>query len=188
MASGKSTIRRLLTTVLSTDTNTLISQGDIEVSSFGILGVVGLVKENGACDGLDSSFGRIKKDGGLKSVDYSIKNHEITILEGSQTSGEWVKPLMEMCKLNHCKFTMILMDVPLWVNYNRLLKRILERGGSESDMTDKRLESVRSKSRQFATIYDKSEIYPEINRHKLNTMNKTDEEKIVEVLVAAGIM
>lgn len=182
MASGKSTIRRLLTLVLATDEAEFIQTETVEVTGFGKLGVVGEAMENGVCDGLDRSFGRLKKEGGLSSVEYSIKNYEITILEGSQTSGKWIDPLVEMCKKHQCEFHLILMDISLWENYNRLLNRIKTRGGADVDMTDKRLESVRAKNKQFEGVYLKCEKYDSINCIKLSTVNKTDEEKILECL------
>lgn len=187
MASGKSTMRRLLTTILSNSEAEFYQTENVEVTSFGNLGVVGEVIEGGVFDGLDKSFGRLKKEGGLSSVEYCVKNHDITILEGSQTSGMWIDPLVAICEKYNCEFSLILMDIGLWENYNRLYKRIKERGGSDKDVTDKRLESVRSKNKQFEGVYLKCVEKGSINCFKLNTIGKTDEQKVLECLENIGI-
>lgn len=187
MASGKSTIRRLLTSVLANDERVLISGNGIEVTTFGDLCIVGEAKEEGVCDGLDSSFGRLKKDGALNSTEYAIANYDITILEGSQTSGNWIEPLVAMCKKHDCEFHLILMDITLWQNFHRLYQRILKRGGSEEDMTNKRIESVRSKNNQFSNIYEKCLGEEGINCFKLNTIGRTDEEKVLDCLINTNI-
>lgn len=187
MASGKSTMRRLLTKVLSDTASELIIEDGVEITSFGNLAVVGEALEGGVCDGLDRSFGRLKKDGGLSSTEYSVKNFDITILEGSQTSGNWLKPLSEMCLKHNCEFYLVLMDVPYWENYKRLFKRIKERGGTEADMTNKRLESVRAKNKQFEGVFIKAEGFTNIHRLRLNTIGKTDEESLLECLHGLNI-
>lgn len=187
MACGKSTLRRLMTQVLADKPKTYIIEEGIEVSSFGRLGVPGYVTDNSACDGMDRSFGKLKKEGAIASAKRSILEHEITILEGSQTSIMWMQPMIDFCKENNCKFTVILIDVPLWINYNRLLKRIIKRGGSEADMTDARVENVRSKNKQYGNIFLKCEATGEINCYRLNTLDRTDEEKILDCLQGIGI-
>lgn len=183
MSSGKSTIRRLLTKVLSNGEMKFLNKEGIEVSSFGNnLGIVGKVGKDHLYDGLDNSFGRLRKEGGLNSTFFSIKKHNITILEGSQTSFEWVKPLSEFCEKNNVEFYLILLEISLFENYKRLLKRIKDRGGDERDMTNKRLESVRAKNIQFERIFLKSLIFNNIIPLKFNTENKSEEEKVLEIL------
>lgn len=182
MASGKSTMRRLLTSVLATEKGKLIQEEGLEITSFGRVGIVGQAKEGGVCDGLDTSFGRLGKEGALNSVERAVKNYPITILEGSQTSSKWTEELVNICNKYGCEFYLVIMDITLWENYNRLLKRILERGGSEADVTNKRLDSVRSKYNQFEGVFIKAEQYGNIIRYRLNTSKKTDEEKVIEIL------
>lgn len=187
MASGKSTIRRLLTSVLANGEKVLIKEDGLEVTKFGDLCVVGEAKDEGVCDGLDSSFGRLKKDGALNSTEYAVENFDITILEGSQTSGNWIDPLKAICEKHGCEFHLILIDVSLWQNFHRLYQRIIERGGSDADMTNKRIESVRSKNNQFSNIYDKCLEEEGINCFKLDTIDKTDEEKVLDCLINTNI-
>ena len=186
MASGKSTVRRALCKVLSDAEPTLVLGNGIEYTDFDTVGCVGKCMKEDGCDGLDTSFGRLKKVGGLLTTATCIDRYPITILEGSQTSSEWIKELHDMCERRNCDFYIILLDCRYWENYLRLKKRIEARGGSEKDMTDERINSITSKINQFRHIFDKAGEYAKCTR--IDTEGLSVEEEVLQVLNATDIL
>lgn len=94
MASGKSTLRRALCYCLGGEKRI---DDELHITEYGddvvCIGACKTgIEDNFRCDGLDSSFGKLKKDGALSVTEHCIKNYKVTILEGSQTSGKWVEP------------------------------------------------------------------------------------------------
>lgn len=154
-ASGKSTLRRHLVDILRKKDGEIISIPDMEYTDYGNVGVLGKCKSDGVCDGLDVSFNHMRKEGCMKTVEHCIKNYDYTFIEGTMATGQWILPLCEMCLKYDCKFYLIHLDMRYWENYKRLVKRVLERGGSEEDIKDSMLESVRGKSVQMKNLYKK---------------------------------
>lgn len=152
MASGKSTLRNQLIEYLSTNTLKLISTDALEYVDGGKVAAIGNCLKENQCDGLDSSFGKLKKDGAIRNVEHCVKHHEITLIEGSQTSAQWIIPLCEICLNYDCEFILIHLNLRLWENYQRLRKRILESGKTERDITDSKLDSIRAKNSQARFI------------------------------------
>lgn len=186
MSSGKSTLRRNFCNIMH-DGESKVLRGGLNntpyiVTSFGNVGVVGEATETSACDGLDKSFGHLKKDGGLNSVIYSVENFKYTILEGSQTASTWIEELNVIAENYGAEFYAVYLNVTLWQNYKRLLNRIQERGKTETDMTDKRLESVRSKNKQFRGVFDKCSGVSTIKCFELNVGDLIEEETLIEFL------
>ena len=182
MASGKSTLRRALCSVFGTQDAELVQEEGIEYTSFGRVACPGKCIKSDGCDGLDSSFGKLKKEGGIRTTERCVREHEIVVLEGSQTTLQWVKPLVDICSRNNCDFYMVLMDCRLWENYKRLKKRILARGGSDADVTDDRLNSVRAKNNQYKGIFTKSQEVEGINFIRINTEGMEVEEEIMQLI------
>lgn len=180
MASGKSTLRRALCTVLATSEPKLISNDKVEYTDFGNIACVGKCLKDDGCDGLDSSFGRLKKEGGLNSTRECLKLRDIVILEGSQTSSQWIQPLVDMCKEMNVDFYVVSLDCRYWANFLLLKQRIEKRGGSERDITDKRIDSVMRKINQFRGVFNK--LTPFANCLKIDTEGVELEEKVVKVL------
>ena len=152
MASGKSTLRNQLIEYLSTSSPKLISTDTQEYVDGGRVAAIGNCLKGNQCDGLDSSFGKLKKDGAIRNVEHCVKHHEITLIEGSQTSAQWIIPLCEICLNYDCEFILIHLNLRLWENYQRLRKRILESGKTEKDITDSKLDSIRAKNSQAKFI------------------------------------
>lgn len=186
MASGKSTVRRALCKVLAESDPVLIEQEGIEYTDFGNIGCVGKCLKEDGCDGLDSSFGRLKKSGGLATTNVCIDKYELTILEGSQTSSEWIKELHDICEKRNCDFYVVLLDCRYWENYLRLKKRIESRGGTEADITDSRIGSVTGKINQFRHVFDKASEYAKCIR--IDTEGLSIEEEVLQVLTATEII
>lgn len=187
MASGKSTVRRALCKALSDKEPLLVLEDGSEYTDFGNVACVGKCLKEDGCDGLDASFSRLKKDGGLHTVEYCIRCHDVTILEGSQTSGEWTKSLSEICKKYDCEFWMVLLDCRYWENYKRLLKRIEGRGGTDADMTDQRISSITSKIRQFRGVYERASNVDGVRRLRIDTEGKDVAEEVFEILSTIDI-
>jgi deoxyadenosine/deoxycytidine kinase len=186
MSSGKSTLRRNFCNVMY-DGKPKVIRGVMNnvpyiITEFGEVCIVGEATETSACDGLDKSFGHLKKDGGINSVIYGIKNYEYTILEGSQTASTWIEELNFIAKEYNVEFYAIYLNVTLWQNYKRLLNRIQERGKTEADMTDKRLESVRSKNKQFRGVFDKCSVISSIKSFELAVDDATEEQTLLGLL------
>lgn len=154
-ASGKSTLRRSLVDILGKNEGKIISVPDMEYTDYGNAAVLGKCKPDGVCDGLDTSFSRLKKDGCMRTVEECIKSHDYTFIEGAMATGQWILPLCEMCLKYDCNFYLIHLDMRYWENYKRLVKRVLERGGTEDDIKDSMLDSVRGKSVQMKNLYKK---------------------------------
>lgn len=192
MSSGKSTLRRNFCKVMD-GTEGQILKGTFKqvpyvVTEYGTVGVVGEAIEGGSCDGLDKSFGLLKKEGGLNSVAFCLNNYEITILEGSQTSSMWIDDLVKISEKYNAKFYAVYLNVTLWQNYQRLLNRIQERGKTEADMTDKRLESVRSKNKQFRGVFDKCSLVSTIKCYELAVSDLNEEQTLLEFLKVLKII
>lgn len=187
MASGKSTLRDQLIELLKTDAPKLISTTEFEFVDYGSLASIGNCLSNAKCNGLDGSFGKLKKDGAIKNVEYCVKNFEITLLEGSQTSAQWILPLCEICLKYECEFYLIHLDLRLWENYQRLRKRILDSGKTELDITDSKLDSIRAKNNQAKFISDQCNKTEFVNVVKINTEGMSFQDKMNEVLNKTGI-
>lgn len=155
-ASGKSTLRRTLVNLVATNKNgTIVSEPKREYTDYGNTAVLGKCKENGVCDGLDLSFNHMTKDGCIDTVEYCIKNFQYTFIEGAMATGQWILPLCEMCMKYGVKFYLIYINMSYWKNYKRLVERVINRGGSEEDIKDSMLDSVRGKSVQMRNLYNK---------------------------------
>ena len=154
-ASGKSTLRRSLVDILGKSEGKIISVPDMEYTDYGNAAVLGKCKPDGVCDGLDISFNHMRKDGCMRTVEKCIKTHDYTFIEGTMATGQWILPLCEMCLKYDCNFYLIHLDMRYWENYKRLVKRVLERGGTEDDIKDSMLDSVRGKSVQMKNLYKK---------------------------------
>lgn len=186
MASGKSTLRRALCTVLENSESKLISNDEVEYTDFGEIVCIGNCTLKG-CDGLDKSFSRLKKDGGIKSVEHCLKKQKsVVVLEGSQTSSKWIEPLMNICRETDTDFYVILLDNSYWSNLMRLKQRIEEKGGTEKDITDKKIDSVLGKNRQFRGVFAK--IPDGVNKLRIDCENIELEEKVIKVLQFIGMM
>lgn len=185
MASGKSTLRRNLSEAFREHEDEFYR---IEYNSLPVIytkvsdtcAVVGKTSKTSACDGLDSCFGELKKEGAINSVKYCALNYEITILEGSQTSQQWVEPLKEFCIGNNVDLYIFYIDLHLWDNFNRLLERIQKRGGDATDMTDKRIASITTKNSQFRKLYEKYKGDEFIKIYPLEGVSSAD-EKLIQV-------
>lgn len=187
MASGKSTLRRALCAVLGTSEPELIATDEVEYTDFGEIVCVGNCILNKGCDGLDKSFSRLKKDGGIKSVEYCLrKQKSVVVLEGSQTSVKWIEPLMDICQQTNTDFHVILLDYSYWSNLMRLKQRIEEKGGTEKDITDNKIDSVLGKNHQFRGIFAK--IPDSVNKLRIDCENIELEEKVIKVLQFIGVM
>ena len=82
MASGKSTLRSQLLDLLKQNDGKLIKEPGLEYTDYGNVAAVGDCTKTNQCNGLDTSFGRLKKEGALKTTEYCIEHYDITILEG----------------------------------------------------------------------------------------------------------
>ena len=152
MASGKSTLRNKFIELIKSKEGSLISDERFEFVDYGSLAVVGNCLRSNQCNGLDSSFGKLKKEGAIDSVRHCVENYWMTIVEGSQTSAQWVLPLCEICINNNADFYLVHLNIRLWENFMRLRKRIIDSGKSESDISDNKLRSVAGKNSQAELI------------------------------------
>jgi hypothetical protein len=107
MSAGKSTQRRMLCSGLG-DAPAEVYKGEENgknyyFTRFGNISCLGKVKqeENGDvsyCDGLDSVFGEVKKEGGIYTIHKALQVSKVVIIEGSQTSPSWaelMQPILE---------------------------------------------------------------------------------------------
>lgn len=172
MSSGKSTQRRNLC-------NTFIDGKIIEhkgtkngmeyhFTSFGSISCLGKVRQidNGEispCDGLDSVFGNLKKDGAIATIDLALEQSKIVVIEGSQTSPSWGELMQPILKKHDADLYLI----HLYMTYEQNFKRLKERHVAklnvvgtkitveEHQLTDKQIESLIGKLRQFNACYEK---------------------------------
>lgn len=183
MASGKSTQRKLLCERLSDGIEPdLIKKdiGDLKViySSYSdIVGIPGKASTN-QCDGLDSSFGAMKKVGSLKATEICIKKHEITIVEGSQTTFLWVDELSNLCRKHNCEFYIIHLNLQDEVVIDRLYHRNEVKG---TEVTDKKIKNVLAKNNQYYNIYEKIKDREDIIKKRINA--KKSIEKVFDDIV-----
>lgn len=181
-ASGKSTLRRSLVDILRKSEGKIISVPNMEYTDYGNVAVLGKCKKDGVCDGLDSSFGRLKKDGCMNTVEECIKSHDYTFIEGIMATGQWILPLCEFCFKYDCNFYLIHIDLRYWENYKRLVKRVIERGGTEKDIKDSMLDSVRGKSVQMRNLFNKCKDLGFIKTLQINTEDMSNEDKMLRVI------
>ena len=182
MASGKSTLRSQLLDLLKKYDGKLIKEPGLEYTDYGNVAAVGDCTKKNQCNGLDSSFGRLKKEGALATTEFCIKNYNITILEGAQTSAQWVLPLCEMCLKHNCRFYLVHLDLRYWENYQRLRTRLLASGKTEKDISDDKLESIRGKNNQARLIDEKCTLTGFVKVIKLNTEDMSTEDKLYNVI------
>lgn len=187
MASGKSTTRRLICELYGDKDGELVEKDGMEYTDFGYVACVGKCLKEEGCDGLDSSFGRIKKDGAIATTRHCIASYPLTILEGSQTSGEWTTVLSEICKKENCEFWVVLLDCRFWVNFQRLLARIESRGGTEADISDQRIQSVISKIRQFRGVFEKAKNVEGVHTLYIDTENSSAAAVVWETIKGVGL-
>lgn len=155
-ASGKSTLRRSLVDYVATKKKgTIVSVPKREYTDYGNAVVLGKCRENGMCDGLDLSFNHMTKEGCMETVGYCLQNYQYTFIEGTMATAQWILPLCEMCMKYGVNFYMIHINMSYWRNYKRLVERVINRGGSEDDVKDSMLDSVRGKSVQMRNLYNK---------------------------------
>jgi hypothetical protein len=169
MSSGKSTMRRLLCNEFATkpmkehigEENSL----NYHFTSFGAISCLGKVKQidNGeisACDGLDSVFGNVKKDGGIFTIDKALQRSKIVVVEGSQTSPSWATLMQPILEKHEADLYLIHLQLSYWHNFNRLIQRQNEKLKAKgepliNELTDKNIESLIGKNRQFNSCYEK---------------------------------
>src|SRR5437868_2641208 len=108
MSAGKSTQRRMLCNEFAEATP--VEHTGIDAAktyfytSFGktvaCLGKVKQLDNIGAslCDGLDSVFSKVKKEGGIYSIHKALQQHQIVVIEGSQTSPSWATEMQPILK------------------------------------------------------------------------------------------
>lgn len=183
MASGKSTQRKLLCERLSDGIEgDLVKKqiGDLNViyTSYGdLVGMPGKASTN-QCDGLDSSFGAMKKVGSLKATEICIKKHSITIVEGSQTTFTWVDALAEMCEKHNCEFYIVHLYLDDEIVIDRLVHRNEIKG---TEVTDKKIKNVLAKNNQYFNIYEKIKDRKDINKKRVHA--KKSIEKVFDDIV-----
>lgn len=182
MASGKSTLRNQLIELLKDHKGKLIQEPGLEYTDYGDIAAVGNCVKSNQCNGLDSSFNRLKKEGAIATTEHCIKNFKVTILEGAQTSAQWVLPLCEMCLRHNCKFYLVHLDLRYWENYRRLSQRLLASGKTDLDITDDKLDSVRGKNNQARLINEKCTLSGFVKVIRLNTEGMSTEDKLIEVI------
>ena len=181
-ASGKSTLRRLLTELTQTEERVYHDEDGMSYTTYGRTAVLGKCNPDGVCDGLDIVFNKIRKEGCLRSAETCIRDYEITMMEGAMATAQWILPLCEYCLKYDCKFYVIHLDLRYWENYKRLVNRVIERGGTEKDIKDSMLESVRGKSVQMKNLYTKCENTGFIKCLKIDTEDMSQEEKLMKTI------
>lgn len=202
MASGKSTQRRMLCNAFQTEEPKEIKGTEnglnYHYTSFGEVSCIGKVKQvdNGdisMCDGLDSVFGNVKKDGGLYSVKKALQSSTIVVLEGSQTSPSWAELMQKTMKEENAELFLVHLYLSYWENFLRLIKR---QGDKEElkgkaiqpddlhpiykGITDKNIESLIGKCRQFNNCFDK--VQHLVKPVKIICGEKTPEQIFEEIL------
>lgn len=157
MASGKSTQRKLLCERLSDNAEPIVTDKKIKdkriiYTSFSdIVGMPGKASTN-QCDGLDSSFGAMKKVGSIEATRICVKKHKITIVEGSQTSFFWIDDLIEMCQRYECDFYVVHLFLSDEVAIQRLYHRNEIKG---TEVNEKKIINVKRKNMQYKNMFDK---------------------------------
>jgi hypothetical protein len=204
MGSGKSTQRRLLCNAFRETEpkeikGNLTDDAEYMFTSFGkTISCIGKVKQehNGdisMCDGLDSVFGSLKKLGGLHSVDVALQHSDIVVLEGSQTSPSWGELLKSTIERYGAEFHLVHLYMTYEENFNRVRQRQYDKlkkdGGvmfindhKEHHLTDRVIESLIGKCRQFNNCYDKLFPLTYINKVKILCGNKTEEEVFEDII------
>lgn len=194
MSSGKSTQRRLLCNEFATKNikeHTGVENGlNYHFTSFGIISCLGKVKqvENGEvsmCDGLDSIFGNVKKDGGIFSIDKALQKSKVVVIEGSQTSPSWATLMQPILDKHDADLYLIHLEMSYWQNFNRLIQRQNEKLQAKgeaiiNELTDRNIESLIGKNRQFNSCYDK--VKGLCKRKKVNAL--LPEGELFEQIVA----
>jgi thymidylate kinase len=161
--SGKSTMRRMICEFFSKDYKEIRGE-DYIITSYDKAVMIGEVSKTSSCDGLDKSFGKIKKEGALKSIQVAMMTHKYVILEGSQTSSKFIQPINEMCDKFDFEFNFIFLEIDDEIR----LKRVHERSGRE---IEKMRDANISKHRQFKNIYKK--VSEEKLAHKFKEIDVT---------------
>lgn len=182
MASGKSTLRDGLIEHFQTHAPELVQNERQEYVDAGRIASLGDCLRPNQCNGLDSSFARLKKDGALANARYLIQHHDITLIEGSQTSAQWILPLCEYCLDENCRFILIHLNLRLWENFQRLRVRILASGKTERDITDEKLKSVAAKNSQADFIARQCEKTEFVKVIRLYTEGMTPEDVLRNAL------
>lgn len=177
MSSGKSTQRRNLCNEFAT-LPAEVFEGEekglnYHFTSFGVISCLGKVRqeENGEismCDGLDSVFGHLKKDGSIYTVHKALQKSKVVVIEGSQTSPSWGELLQPILTRHKADLYLVHLSLSYWDNFNRLRERhwhkltakgVLNQEGDlnlcDITLTDKNIESLIGKSRQFNNCYEK---------------------------------
>lgn len=196
MSAGKSTQRRNLCSEFATADiaeHTGTEDGKYyHFTSFGVISCIGKVKQtlNGdisMCDGLDSVFGKTKKEGGIYSVHKALECSKIVVLEGSQTSPSWATELQPILKHHKAEMYLVHLHMSYVENIFMLAKRQWDKmkakdpdadlDDAEIDnfiqkMTDKNVESLIGKNRQFNNCYDKVEGL--CHRQKIHALQPPD--------------
>lgn len=182
MASGKSTLRDGLIERFATAEPHLVANERQEYVDAGRIASLGDCLRANQCNGLDSSFNRLKKDGALRNAQYLIQHFDITLIEGSQTSAQWILPLCEYCIENDCKFILIHLNLRLWENFLRLRTRLLTSGKTERDITDEKLKSVAAKNSQAEFITKQCEKTEFVKVIRLDTEGMTTDDVLRKTL------
>lgn len=182
MASGKSTLRDGLIEAFATEKPKLVANDCQEYVDAGRIASLGDCLRANQCNGLDSSFSRLKKDGALRNAQYLIQHFDITLIEGSQTSAQWILPLCEYCIENDCKFILIHLNLRLWENFLRLRTRLLASGKTERDITDEKLKSVAAKNSQAEFITKQCEKTEFVKVIRLDTEGMTTDDVLRKAL------
>lgn len=158
MASGKSTQRKLLCQRLSDgaepEVTKKVIKEDVQIVYTSFSDIVGMPGKHSTnqCDGLDSSFGIMKKIGALEATEICVKNHEITIVEGSQTTFRWVDHLAEMSQEHDFDFYIVHLNLDDSIVIDRLVHRNEIKG---TEVTDKKIKNVLAKNNQYYNIFEK---------------------------------
>jgi thymidylate kinase len=174
MGSGKSTQRRNICNFFSNNYK-VVKSDDYIFTSFGKLASIGETSESSNCDGLDRSFGKLKKDGAIKSIEVAIKQFDFVIIEGSQTSFNFIEPINKIAKDFNADFYF----VHLYLDDDERHRRIHKRSGKD-------IEKIRTinndKVKQFKNIYQKIKSGNLIKNHlEINCM-KSEKKVFVEIM------
>ena len=194
-SSGKSTQRRNLCVALADKKPKICVGQDNGVNyfytNFGVISAVGKVKQQvneaiSTCDGLDSVFSFVKKVGGVYTVDKALQASKVVVLEGSQTSPVWAEMLQPILKRHKAKLYLVHLSLSYWDNFLRMSQRQESKGKLlAGGLTDKNIESIIGKNRQFNNCYDKCDGLAEriqITPAHPNGEFKTDNEIFDEIL------
>lgn len=183
MASGKSTQRKLLCERLSDGAQGEVikkTKGEVKIvyTSFGgVVGMPGRASTN-QCDGLDSSFGDMKKIGSLMATEMAVKKHDVIIVEGSQTTSLWADHLAEICEKHDCEFYAIHLNLSDELVVDRLYHRNEIKG---TEVTEKKIKNVLAKNNQYYNIYEKIKGRTDIKTKRIHA--KKDIETVFDNIV-----